>query len=83
MEQIEQHEPHWRDHIKLRSLVQDLTRQVDFANCVNHTRRVCLLSHPLVELLALRQNRCHPLDKRGLKEPFYMLESVEYEARGL
>jgi hypothetical protein len=68
----------------LRSLVQDLFRaKVDLSRVPRPTTqdtRLLAITASLVELLALRQKQMPPAWTKEigpLKEPFYMLESVE------
>lgn len=72
-----------RDHLKLRSLVQDLTRsKMDWSSVPRPSTQDTLLlaiTASLVELLAFRQNQTPPAwtkDIGALKEPFFMLESA-------
>jgi len=72
-----------RDHLKLRSLVQDLIRaNKDFSRvpCPStRDSRLLAITASLVELLALRQQQTPPAwtsQVEPLKEPFYMLESA-------
>jgi len=72
-----------RDHIRLRSLVQDLTRaKMDFSHVPRPTMndlRLLAITASLVELLAQRQNQNPPSWTKEigpLKEPFFMLESA-------
>jgi len=72
-----------RDHLKLRSLVQDLIRaNKDFSRVPRPSTRdsrLLAITASLVELLALRQQQTPPAWTREvepLKEPFYMLESA-------
>lgn len=85
MEQIEQlaQAALERDHLKLRSLVQDLARvNFDFSVTPRPTTAdplLLVITASLVELLALRQNQAPPAwtkDIGALKEPFFMLESA-------
>ena len=85
MEQIEQlaQAALERDHLKLRSLVQDLTREkVDWRNLPRpstNDSRLLVVSAALVELLALRNKQTPPAwtkDIGSLKEPFFLLESA-------
>jgi hypothetical protein len=85
MEQIEQlaQAALERDHLKLRSLVQDLTREkIDWSNLPRPSTndpRLLVVSAALVELLALRDNQTPPVwtkDVGSLKEPFFLLESA-------
>ena len=72
-----------RDHIKLRSLVQDLMRaNIDFSRVPRPSTqetRLLAITASLVELLALRQKQTPPAwtqEVGPLKEPFFMLESA-------
>jgi hypothetical protein len=72
-----------RDHLKLRGLVQDLTRaNVDFSlvpRPSTQDTRLLAITASLVELLALRQKQTAPAWTKEigpLKEPFFMLESA-------
>ena len=72
-----------RDHLKLRSLVQDLIRSnVDFSNLPPPTTqdtRLLAITASLIELLATRQNQNPPAWTKeigALAEPFFMLESA-------
>ena len=72
-----------RDHLKLRSLVQDLTRaHTDFSLASRpktENARLLTMSAALVELLALRQNQRPPQWTKEigpLAEPFFLLESA-------
>jgi hypothetical protein len=72
-----------RDHLQLRSLVQDLTRaKTDFSRVSRpdtHNARLLAMSASLVELLALRQNQLPPAWTKEigpLAEPFFMLEAA-------
>lgn len=72
-----------RDHLKLRSLVQDLTRsQTDFSSLPHPSttdQRLLVISAALIELLAQRNNRQPPAWTKeigALKEPFFLLESA-------
>ena len=77
-----------RDHLQLRSLVQDLTRaKTDFSRTPRpQTRNALLLSMSaaLTELLASRQNQHPPSWTREIgpaAEPFFLLESVAHMKR--
>ena len=85
MEQIEQlaQAALVRDHLKLRSLVQDMMRANFEFNTITrpstHDPRLLAISAALVELLAIRQKQTPPAwtkDIGALKEPFFMLESA-------
>ena len=85
MEQIEQlaQAALARDHLKLRSLVQDMTRsQIDFGKLPRPSSkdpRLLAISASLVELLALRNKQKPPewtKEIGPLKEPFFLLESA-------
>ncbi|MCI0552547.1 MAG: hypothetical protein L0287_16475 [Anaerolineae bacterium] len=72
-----------RDHLKLRSLVQDLKRaNVDISHLPRPTTtdtRLLAITASLVELLALRQKRIPPAWTKEigpLKEPFFLLASA-------
>lgn len=72
-----------RDHLKLRSLVQDLTRaKVDISHLPRPTTtdaRLLTVIASLVELLAVRQKRNPPAWTKEigpLNEPFFLLESA-------
>jgi hypothetical protein len=72
-----------RDHLKLRSLVQDLVRaNTDFSSVPRPSTpdpRLLTITASLVELLATRQKQNPPAwtkDIGPLKEPFFMLESA-------
>jgi len=72
-----------RDHLKLRSLVQDLTRaNVDISHLPRPTTtdtRLLAITASLVELLAMRQKRRPPAWTKEigpLKEPFFLLASA-------
>ena len=72
-----------RDHLKLRSLVQDLTRSnLDFNTLPRPSttdQRLLAVTASLVELLATRQKQNPPAWTKEigpLKEPFFMLESA-------
>lgn len=77
-----------RDHLKLRSLVQDLTRaNVNFSVLPYPTTsdsRLLAITASLVELLALRQKQNPPAwtnEVGPLKEPFFLLESAVHMKR--
>lgn len=85
MEQIEQlaRAALERDHLKLRSLVQDVTRtKIDWGKLPRPSTndpRLLVMSAALVELLALRSDQMPPAWTKGigaLKEPFFLLESA-------
>lgn len=72
-----------RDHLKLRSLVQDFVRaKIDYSNLARPTTtdaRLLVLSAALTELLAQRNNQTPPAWTKeigALKEPFFLLESA-------
>lgn len=72
-----------RDHLKLRSLVQDLTRsKTDFSALPRPStsdQRLLIVSAALTELLAQRNNQQPPAWTKeigALKEPFFLLESA-------
>jgi len=72
-----------RHHLKLRSLVQDLTRSnTDFSQVPRPSTedpRLLTMTASLVELLAARQKQNPPAWTKEigpLKEPFFMLESA-------
>lgn len=72
-----------RDHIKLRSIAQDLTRSnINFSRLPRplvHDPRLLAVIASLVELLALRQKQNPPSWTKEigpLSEPFFMLESA-------
>lgn len=72
-----------RDHLKLRSLVQDLTREkIDWSRIPRpstNNARLLVVSAALVELLAQRNNQGLPAWTKEigpLKEPFFLLESA-------
>ncbi len=72
-----------RDHLKLRSLVQDVTREkVDWSIIPRPSTkdaRLLVFSAALVELLAQRNNHTPPAWTKEigpLKEPFFLLESA-------
>ena len=84
MEQIEQlaQAALERDHLKLRSLVQDLTRSnTDFSALPRPSttdQRLLTVSAALTELLAQRINQqpsSWTKEIGALKEPFFLLES--------
>ena len=85
MEQIEQlaQAALARDHLKLRSLVQDLTRsKMDFSKAVRPITldaRLLAMSAALVELLASRNKQSPPAwtkEVGALNEPFFLLENA-------
>lgn len=72
-----------RDHLKLRSLVQDVMREkVDWEKTPRPSTddaRLLVVSAALVELLAQRDNQVPPAWTKeigALQEPFFMLESA-------
>ena len=72
-----------RDHLKLRSLVQDFVRaKVDWSKLPRPSAtdaRLLVISAALTELLAQRNNQIPPAwtkDIGALKEPFFLLESA-------
>jgi hypothetical protein len=72
-----------RDHLKLRSLVQDLTRsKANFSQVPRPSTqdpRLLSIAAALVELLATRQEQNPPAWTKEigpLTEPFFMLESA-------
>ena len=72
-----------RDHLKLRSLVQDATREkVDWSKISRpstNDARLLVFGAALVELLAQRNNQDPPAwtkEVGALKEPFFLLESA-------
>ena|GEM_PF-442703 len=72
-----------RDHLKLRSFVQDVTREkVDWGNIQHpstNDARLLVVSAALVELLAQRNHQLPPAWTKeigALKEPFFLLESA-------
>ena len=72
-----------RDHLKLRSLVQDFVREkIDWSSPPHPSTsdpRLLVVSAALVELLALRNDQTPPAWTKAigsLKEPFFMLESA-------
>ncbi len=85
MEQIEQlaQAALERDHLKLRSLVQDVTREkVDWSKTPRPSTkdaRLMVFSAALVELLSERNHQVSPASTKeigALKEPFFLLESA-------
>lgn len=85
MEPIEQlaHAALERDHLKLRSLVQDFIRaKTDFSQLPRPSTtdaRLLVISAALTELLAQRNNQTPPAWTKeigALKEPFFLLESA-------
>jgi hypothetical protein len=72
-----------RDHLKLRSLVQDIIRaKTDFGKLARPSTtdpRLLVISAALAELLAQRNNQTSPAWTKeigALKEPFFLLESA-------
>ncbi len=72
-----------RDHLKLRSLVQDFMRaKTDFGKLPRPSTsdsRLLVISAALTELLAQRNNQTPPAWTKeigALKEPFFLLESA-------
>jgi len=72
-----------RDHLTLRSLVQDFARaKIDYSQIprpVTEDIRLLVISAALTELLAQRNNQIPPAWTKeigGLKEPFFLLESA-------
>lgn len=72
-----------RDHLKLRSLVQDFTRvEIDYSKLPRPSTtdtRLLVISAALTELLAQRNNQTPPAwtkETGTLKEPFFLLESA-------
>jgi hypothetical protein len=72
-----------RDHLKLRSLVQDFVRaKIDYGSLsrpVTEDMRLLVVSAALTELLAQRNNQTPPTWTKeigALKEPFFLLESA-------
>lgn len=72
-----------RDHLKLRSLVQDHTRsKTDWSKLPRPTTndsRLLVVSAALAELLALRNHQTPPAWTKeigSLTEPFFLLESA-------
>jgi hypothetical protein len=72
-----------RDHLKLRSLVQDLTRsKTDFSVIPRPSAtdaRLLILSAALTELLAQRNKQIPPAWTKeigALNEPFFLLKSA-------
>lgn len=85
MEQIEQlaQAALERDHLKLRSLVQDFVRaKIDYSKLSRPSTtdtRLLVVSAALTELLAQRNNQIPPAWTKkigALKEPFFLLESA-------
>ena len=85
MEQIEQlaQAALERDHLKLRSLVQDFSRaKMDYSKLPRPSAtdaRLLVISAALVELLAQRNNQTPPAwtkEVGALKEPFFLLNSA-------
>jgi hypothetical protein len=72
-----------RDHLKLRSLVQDFVREkIDWSSLPlpsTSDPRLLVVSAALAELLALRNDQNPPAWTKeigSLKEPFFLLESA-------
>lgn len=72
-----------RDHLKLRSLVQDFARaKIDYSKLPRPDTediRLLVFSAALTELLAQRNNQTPPVWTKeigALKEPFFLLESA-------
>jgi hypothetical protein len=72
-----------RDHLKLRSMVQDLTRgKMDWSQIKRPSTedtRLLVVSAALVELLASRNGQASPAwtkEVGAMKEPFFLLESA-------
>jgi len=72
-----------RDHLKLRSLVQDFSRaKLDYGKLPRPSTtdsRVLVISAALVELLAQRNNQTPPVWTKeigALNEPFFLLNSA-------
>jgi hypothetical protein len=85
MNQIEQlaHAALARDHLTLRSLVQDLARsKTDFSKATRPSTqdaRLLVTTAAFVELLASRNNQTPPAwtqDIGALSEPFFLLENA-------
>lgn len=85
MEQIEQlaQAALERDHLKLRSLVQDFSRaKMDYGKLARPSMvdsRLLVISAALVELLAQRNNQIPPAWTKeigALNEPFFLLNSA-------
>ena len=73
-----------RDHLLLRSLVQDSihakVKWSDLPRPQTSDQRILVMAASLIELLAARQKQTHPAwtkDVGPLKEPFFLLQSVE------
>jgi hypothetical protein len=73
-----------RDSLRLRSLVQDMTRaNIDWSSQpppITTDVRLLAIAASLAELLAARQNQPPPAwtkEVRALQEPFYLLRSAE------
>jgi hypothetical protein len=73
-----------RDSLRLRSLVQDLTRaKTDWSSLPRpktKDARLLATAASLAELFAMRQNQTPPSwtnEVRALKEPFFLLRSAE------
>ena len=72
-----------QDHLKLRSLVQDLTRSKTDFNLIPRPSttdlHLLVISAALTELLAQRNNQISPAWTKeigALKEPFFLLKSA-------
>lgn len=72
-----------RDHLKLRSLVQDFVHsKINYSNVARPATkdaRLLVISAALTELLAQRNNQIPPAWTKeigALKEPFFLLESA-------
>lgn len=77
-----------RDHLRLRSLTQDLLREqktlTHLSSPATADAQVLSVAAGLVELLALRRHEPAPswVEVVGpLKEPFYMLEAAQHFKR--
>ena len=73
-----------RDHLRLRSLVQDMTRAQTKWSALPRPKtsnpRLLAIAASLAELLATRQNQTPPAwtkEVGPLKNPFYLLQSAE------
>jgi hypothetical protein len=73
-----------RDHLRLRSLVQDMTRVQTKWNAVlrpkSNDPRLLAMAASLAELLAARQNQLPPAwtnEVGPLQDPFFLLQSAE------
>ena len=73
-----------RDHLRLRSLVQDMTRAQTKWSALPRPEtsdpRLLSMAASLAELLAARQNQTPPAwtkEVGPLKDPFYLLQSAE------